>query len=76
MLLLNVSDNGHGIIKEDLVNVFKPFFRGQNSKSKMKVGTGLGLTLVKELVHMHGGTVNVSSIYGKGTSVSVSIPAV
>ncbi len=60
-----VRDNGCGISPGDLAKVFDPFFT-TNPK-----GTGLGLTLCRELVRLHGGRIKVASRAGKGTTVSL-----
>jgi signal transduction histidine kinase len=65
---IRVRDDGVGIKKEDLDRVFEPFF------TKRSRGTGLGLTICRELVKLHGGTVNIESEPGSGTSVTVSLP--
>ncbi|MBN2533423.1 MAG: PAS domain-containing protein [Spirochaetales bacterium] len=67
-LLIDIRDNGQGIDREDLKNIFEPFF---TRKSK---GTGLGLTICRELVHLHNGTITVESEKGKGTVVHISLP--
>ncbi|MCB4791498.1 MAG: MEDS domain-containing protein [Elusimicrobia bacterium] len=65
---ISFKDNGTGISKEDLNKIFEPFF---TRKSK---GTGLGLTICKELVDLHGGKLKIDSVENKGTKVTVSIP--
>ena len=62
------TDNGVGIEEEDLKRIFIPFF---TRKSK---GTGLGLTICNELINLHQGKIEVKSIKGQGTSVSVILP--
>jgi PAS domain S-box-containing protein len=71
---LTVQDTGVGIPQEELPNLFKRFHRVQNSRSRSHEGTGIGLALVKELVELHGGTVDVASTAGKGTTFTVRIP--
>jgi signal transduction histidine kinase len=68
MIVLSVSDNGEGIDSFDLDEVFRPFF---TRKSK---GTGLGLTISRELINLHGGTIGISSQKGQGTSVRITLP--
>ena len=65
----DVSDNGIGIHKEDIDNLFEPFFRGRNS-TDIK-GTGLGLSIVKRCVDMHNGVITVESEFGRGTQFHV-----
>ena len=70
-----VRDHGLGISAEDLPRVFTAFFRGDRSRSRETGGVGLGLTLAKRIVEAHGGTIEVASERGKGTTVRVTIPA-
>ncbi len=65
---ISVGDNGAGIDPEDLKQIFEPFF---TRKSR---GTGLGLTICRELVQLHDGTIEVESEPGSGTTVSVTLP--
>jgi PAS domain S-box-containing protein len=67
-VVVRVRDNGPGIDKENMGNLFKPFF---TTKSK---GTGLGLTVSKEIVNMHNGDIFIESEKGKGTMVSIRLP--
>jgi two-component system, OmpR family, sensor kinase len=69
-----VVDQGMGILPEDLPQVFTPFFRGERSRSRGGGGVGLGLTLAKRIVEAHGGTIEVSSAPGLGTTVRVELP--
>ena len=67
---LTVSDTGQGIQKEDLPHIFEPFFQGDNSQ----MGTGVGLSLVKQLVEAMEGTISVESTYGEGATFIVEMP--
>jgi PAS domain S-box-containing protein len=67
---LSIADNGLGIPKEKQAAVFKMFFR----LSSNMPGSGLGLFIVKEILNKLGGTVNLSSVPGKGTTFQISIP--
>jgi len=69
-----VSDNGMGIPKQDQPNLFKEFFRASNVQNT--VGTGLGLTIVKEIIDKHGGKIEVESEEGLGTTFIVHLPAI
>lgn len=71
-LVFEVRDQGIGIPKEDLEEIFTPFHRGSNVGTIP--GTGLGLTLVKRCVNLHAGTITVNSEPGSGTCVIVHIP--
>ncbi|HQB79164.1 MAG TPA: HAMP domain-containing sensor histidine kinase, partial [Tenuifilaceae bacterium] len=67
-----VVDKGIGIPEADLKYLFEPYFRASNSKGFG--GTGIGLSLVKRCVDLHGGTIVISSELGQGTRVEVIIP--
>jgi signal transduction histidine kinase/PleD family two-component response regulator len=71
---LQVSDTGAGIPSEELANVFKRFHRVQGTRSRTHEGSGIGLALVNELVRLHGGTVQVESQVGAGSTFTVLIP--
>ncbi len=71
---LRVEDTGVGIAREHLDNIFDRFYRVGSSSEKVYQGTGIGLSLTKELVVLHGGTIDVTSEVGKGTRVMVTIP--
>jgi signal transduction histidine kinase len=70
-----VVDRGVGIAADDLPRVFAPFFRGDRSRSRGSGGVGLGLTLAKRIVEAHGGTIDLSSAEGVGTSVRILLEA-
>ncbi|WP_224246926.1 hybrid sensor histidine kinase/response regulator [Hyalangium gracile] len=72
--VLEVSDTGTGIPQADLPHLFERFYRVRGAKSRTHEGTGIGLSLVRELVRMHGGEVRVESQQGRGTTFTVSIP--
>ena len=71
---VTVADTGTGIPPEELPLLFQRFHRVRNARSRTFEGTGIGLALVKELVDMHGGTVEVTSAVGEGSVFTVSIP--
>lgn len=71
---ISVSDNGLGIRKEELSQIFEPFYQAEASLARERRGTGLGLTLVKEIVEMHGGRIWVESEYGKGSNFIFTLP--
>jgi signal transduction histidine kinase len=72
--VLTVSDTGMGISEENLQNVFKRFWQADGSSKRKYQGVGIGLALVKELVELHGGNVDVKSQVGKGTTFTVRLP--
>ena len=63
-----VTDYGQGIPEEDLKRVTDPFYMGDPSRSKVNGGFGLGLALVREIAQVHGGTLELESILGQGTT--------
>ena len=71
-MMFRVTDHGPGIPEDELPHLFEPFFRGRGA---MNVGgSGLGMTIVRESVQLHGGTIAVQSTVGAGTMVTVNIP--
>lgn len=73
-IMIEVSDTGIGVHKDDVNKIFDEFYRASNAKAVEIDGTGLGLTIVKNLVKRHGGNIDVNSELGKGTTVTVSFP--
>jgi PAS domain S-box-containing protein len=73
-VLISVEDNGIGIDDRDLRHVFSRFHRGSNVPDNV-IGSGIGLTSVEQIVHQHGGTVDIASRLGAGTIVSVWLPS-
>jgi signal transduction histidine kinase len=73
-LAIAVRDFGVGIKKEDIDRVFERFFRGGDELTRTVKGSGLGLTLVKEIVEAHRGRVQVESEPGKGSVFSILLP--
>ncbi len=72
---LEVRDTGTGIPADELPHIFERFHRVRGAKGRNYEGSGIGLSLVQELVRLHGGTIQVSSVVDRGTSFTVSIPA-
>lgn len=70
-----VEDRGLGITEADLPHVFTAFFRGDRSRSRETGGVGLGLTLARRIAEAHGGTIELASAAGAGTTVRVAVPA-
>ncbi len=74
-LLIEIEDTGIGIPASQADAIFESFNQIETSDAREYGGTGLGLTITKELVELHGGTVNVSSIPGEGSKFSFTIPS-
>lgn len=74
-LRLAVVDQGRGIRQEDLERVMEPFAQAHDPRVRQEVGTGLGLPLSRKLVELHGGSMTLASVYGRGTTVTVRLPA-
>jgi signal transduction histidine kinase len=72
--VLTVADTGLGIAPENLEHVFSRFFRLSDPRARGHDGTGIGLALVREIAHLHGGTVEAHSQPGEGTQMVVRIP--
>lgn len=73
-MILEVADTGVGIPQNELPRVFERFHRVPGVTGRAQEGTGIGLALVRELVGLHGGEVNVSSTVGVGTTFRVQVP--
>lgn len=73
-MIFSIIDTGIGISPEDISNLFQAFVQIDSSLNRQYAGTGLGLTLVKQLVEMHGGCVSVASQVGEGSSFSIVLP--
>jgi two-component system, cell cycle sensor histidine kinase DivJ len=71
---MSVEDTGIGIRADDMPRLGEPFFQAQSSYDRRYEGTGLGLSVVKGLVALHGGSVAIESQFGQGTRVSVRLP--
>ncbi len=69
-----VRDTGIGIAQEDLFHIFEPFYRAEASRSRQSGSSGLGLTIVSELLKIHSGKIAIRSEVGKGTLVIVTLP--
>jgi signal transduction histidine kinase len=73
---VRVSDRGPGIPEPERERIFDPFYRGEKSRTTQTRGTGLGLSLVKETVERHHGTITVRNSPAGGAQFTVLLPAV
>lgn len=73
-MIISVSDTGKGIPESQLTTIFEPFRQGDNSISRNVGGTGIGLTITKRLVELHGGKIEVKSQLGRGSIFNFSLP--
>jgi signal transduction histidine kinase len=72
---IEISDTGIGMTAEDAAHAFEPFGRAGGEKARRQQGTGLGLSLARALVRLHGGDLILKSRLGAGTTVTVLLPA-
>ncbi len=72
---LSVTDTGPGIPAEDVPHIFERFYRVDKSRSRAQGRTGLGLSISKAIVEAHGGSIEVSSVPGAGSTFTVKLPA-
>ncbi len=73
-MTVTVADNGIGIAPEDFGRVLEAFEQVDNSLSRRHQGTGLGLPLVKAMIELHGGKLELKSTLGVGTQVTIVFP--
>jgi two-component system sensor histidine kinase MtrB len=74
-VVVTVEDEGEGIPPEDLPHIFERFYRADAHRARTLGGTGLGLAIALENVHLHGGSIDVSSKVGEGSVFTVVLPA-
>ena len=75
-LKISVEDQGFGIKQEDIPFIFDKFFRIKNDRTRYIMGSGLGLPIVKQIVEMHHGMINISSKENKGSTFTVYLPMI
>lgn len=73
-LILKIKDKGVGIAPRYHQKIFEKFFQIENTYTKKESSTGLGLTITKELVQMHGGTISIKSLLNKGATFIIKLP--
>jgi PAS domain S-box-containing protein len=71
---ISVADTGVGIAVDQLERIFEPFVQGDGSLARRFEGSGLGLSLVRSLIELHGGTASIDSAVGAGTKVRLTLP--
>lgn len=74
-IVIVVSDDGPGIAPADVARVMLPFERAHLAGAEPTRGSGLGLPIVRQLIELHGGTFELTSVFGEGTRASITLPA-
>lgn len=72
--LIQVQDEGEGIPSEDISHIFDRFYRVDKSRTRATGGKGIGLAVAKEIVELHGGSIEVTSEVGVGTTFTIELP--
>lgn len=73
LIVITIEDDGIGMDKETLGKLFQRYYRGTNTKESGS-GTGLGMAITKQLIQLHGGSINVKSEPDNGTTVRIMLP--
>lgn len=72
---LTVADSGSGIAPADLPHIFERFWRANRARTRGSGGSGLGLAITRQIVAAHGGTIEATSEVGRGTTITICLPA-
>jgi signal transduction histidine kinase len=75
LLRLSVEDHGIGMDAKELKNIFRKFYRTKKAEASGEAGTGIGLSIVEQIVTHHGGRMEVESLPGKGSTFTIVVPA-
>ncbi|RMF95727.1 MAG: PAS domain-containing protein [Candidatus Schekmanbacteria bacterium] len=75
-VVITIRDTGIGIAEEDLPHIFEKFYRSNRKEVRACTGHGLGLSVVKQIVYLHGGEIFVESKIGEGSSFKITLPKV
>lgn len=73
-ITVRVTDTGSGISPDDLPHIFERFYRADRSRARTTGGSGLGLTIARQLIESHGGTVSATSALGSGSTFTITLP--
>lgn len=74
-VFLSIKDSGQGIPPDEVDQIFERFYMAEPSRNSQLAGQGIGLSIVKSIVHAHQGTISVESVYGEGTTFVLRFPA-
>lgn len=72
-IMIRITDNGIGMDEETQQQLFERYYRGTSTQTKSD-GTGLGMSIAKQLIHAHSGVIHVESTIAKGTSIKITLP--
>jgi signal transduction histidine kinase len=75
-VLVNISDSGIGISDEEIPHIFERFYKADRSRQRDVGGSGLGLSIVRKIIDLHGGSITVQSVLGEGSVFQVILPSV
>ena len=73
-VILEISDNGIGVDKQNLTKIFDVMYRTDPARTKVSDGSGLGLSVCRQIVELHGGTIWATGRKGNGLSIFISLP--